>query len=146
MGGGQVLLAWGCSCRRASHAHLARGWWLGLLARGCSGPSRAKGDGLTLRDGLTLTFGRGAGKRGCIAKPKQEHQRTEGQYGYGAFKDEAWSMQALEKRIYAVRDYYKHVLKGVEDDNPGEAQSVKEALAMLRLIVGYKPSHVPKVS
>merc|ERR1712194_675191 len=62
------------------------------------------------------------------------------------YKDEPWSMQALEKRIYGVRDFYKHVLKGVEDDNPGEAQSVKDALAMLRLIVGYKPTHVPKVS
>ena len=77
--------------------------------------------------------------------PKSEHRRSEGQYGFGAYKDEPWSMQALEKRIYSVRDFYKHSLKGVEHDNPAEAQSVKDALAMLRLIVGYQATHVPKV-
>ena len=116
---------------------------MGLLVH--TGPTRAKGDGLTPRDGLTLTFERGAGERGCIATPKREQRRSEGQYGFGGYKDEPWSMQALEKRIYAVRDFYNHVLKGVEHDNPAEAQSVKDALAMLRLIVGYQATHVPKV-
>ena len=69
------------------------------------------------------------GERGCIRKPKHEQQRTEGEYGYGGYKDEPWSMQALEKRIYAVRDFYKNVLKGMEHENPGEAQSVCDALA-----------------
>lgn len=86
------------------------------------------------------------GERGCIRKPKHEQQREAGEYGYGGYKDEPWSMQALEKRIYAVRDFYKNTLKGLERENPGEAQSVCDALSMLRLIVGYKPQHVPKVS
>ena len=43
-------------------------------------------------------------------------------------------------------ELYKNTLKGLEHENPGEAQSVCDALAMLRLIVGYKPQHVPKVS
>ena len=28
--------------------------------------------------------------------PKQEQQRAKGQYGFGAYKDEPWSMQVLE--------------------------------------------------
>eukprot|EP00964_Phaeocystis_antarctica_P120076 scaffold83828_cov52-Phaeocystis_antarctica.AAC.1 len=32
---------------------------------------------------MTLTSERGAGERGCIATPKQEQRRSEGQYGFG---------------------------------------------------------------
>ena len=102
---------------------------MGLLVH--TGPTRAKGDGLTPRDGLTLNFERGAGERGCIATPKREQRRSEGQYGFGGYKDEPWSMQALEKRIYAVRDFYNHVLKGVEHDNPAEAQAHPECRFLL---------------
>lgn len=73
---------------------------------------------------------------------RAEQERSRGQFGYGAYKDEPWSLQAIEKRVYAVRDFYNsvHVL-----DNPADAPRVKGALSTLRLLIGYKPTHVPRV-
>lgn len=84
------------------------------------------------------------GEGPCIRKPKAEWQRPEGQFGFGAYKEEPWSLQAIEKRVYAVRDTYTFFLKGTSFDNPGHHDRINEVLSMLRLIVGYKAKHVPK--
>ena len=31
---------------------------------------------------------------------RAEQERSRGQFGYGAYKDEPWSLQAIEKRVY----------------------------------------------
>ena len=86
-----------------------------------------------------------SGEGPCIRKPKAEWQRPEGQFGFGAYKEEPWSLQAIEKRVYAVRDTYSFFLKGTSFNNPGHHDRINEVLCMLRLIVGYKAKHVPKV-
>ena len=73
---------------------------------------------------------------------RAEQSRPKGQFGYGAYKDEPWSLQAIEKRVYAVRDFYISVRVA---DNPGDTPRVNGALSTLRLLIGYKPTHVPKV-
>ena len=45
-----------------------------------------------------------------------------------------------------MRDFYKHVLEGTDTENPGWDSFVVDVLSMLRLVIGYKPTHVPKVS
>lgn len=73
-------------------------------------------------------------------------KRKEGKCGYGAYGDESWSLQALQKRVYAVRDFYRIELKGVHSaDNPGWDDAVCAVLSALALLIGKKPLHVPKV-
>ena len=40
-------------------------------------------------------------------------KRRKGKFGYGAYADESWSLQAFQKRVYAVRDVYGVELKGI---------------------------------
>ena len=35
--------------------------------------------------------------------PREKMKRSKGAYGYGAYADEPWSLQAYQKRVYAVR-------------------------------------------
>ena len=38
-----------------------------------------------------------------VCGKRSQMKRTEGAYGYGAYADEPWSLQAFQKRVYAVR-------------------------------------------
>ena len=58
-----------------------------------------------------------------IAGPRTNWKRKRGEFGYGAYSDEPWSLQSMEKRLYAIRDSYKRELKGTEIDNPGDENS-----------------------
>ena len=49
---------------------------------------------------------------GTLAGPRTAWKRKQGEYGYGAYGDEPWSLQSMEKRIYALRDFYARELKG----------------------------------
>ena len=68
-----------------------------------------------------------------------------GEFGFGPYSDEPWSLQAMEKRLYAMRDFYKRELKGTEIDNPGHDDLVEGTRAALVLLIGRKATHVPKV-
>jgi len=57
--------------------------------------------------------------------PRTDHKRRKGEFGFGAHADEPWSLQAMEKRLYAIRDFYKRELKGTEIDNPGHDDLVE---------------------
>ena len=72
-------------------------------------------------------------------------KREKGDYGYGAYGNEPWSLQAMEKRVYAIRDFYKRELKGTNMDDPASDPLVTGTLAALVLLVGRKSMHVPKV-
>ena len=92
-----------------------------------------------------------AGTTGAVPKwhysrTKSTRPRESGTFGYGPYKDEPWSMMSIDKRAYGVRDFYKHVLEGTGTENPGWDSFVVDVLSMLRLVIGYKPTHVPKVS
>ena len=92
-----------------------------------------------------------AGTTGAVPKwhysrTKSTRPRESGTFGYGPYKDEPWSMMSIDKRAYGVRDFYKHVLEGTDTENPGWDSFVVDVLSMLRLVIGYKPTHVPKVS
>ena len=43
-----------------------------------------------------------------------------GEFGHGAFKNEPWGLQSYEKRVYAVREFYKATLRGETADNPAD--------------------------
>ena len=92
-----------------------------------------------------------AGTTGAVPKwhysrTKSTRPRESGTFGYGPYKDEPWSMMSIDKRAYGVRDFYKHVLEGTDTENPTRDSFVVDVLSMLRLVIGYKPTHVPKVS
>ena len=78
-------------------------------------------------------------------KPRKQQKRKKGEFGYGPYGHEPWSLQAIEKRVYAVRDFYACVLRGTTHDNPGWDDRVCGALSTLRALIGYKPKHVPEV-
>lgn len=40
-----------------------------------------------------------------LCGPRKNFKRKQGDYGYGAYADEPWSLQSMEKRIYALRDF-----------------------------------------
>ena len=65
-----------------------------------------------------------------------EWKRERGDYGYGAYGNELWSLQAMEKRVYAIRDFYKRELKGTGMDDPALDPLVTGTLAALVLLVG----------
>ena len=67
-------------------------------------------------DDLTRLAG---SERKHICGPKLKWKRKQGEHGFGAYCDEPWSLQAMEKRVYAIRDFYKRELKGTSFDNPG---------------------------
>ena len=77
--------------------------------------------------------------------PREAWTRKRGEYGYGAYGNEPWSLQAMEKRIYAMRDFYKRELKGTNMDDPASDPLVSGTLAALVLLIGRKAMHVPKV-
>ena len=45
-----------------------------------------------------------------ICGPRSQWQRKEAEFGSGAYSEEPWSLQAMEKRVYALRDFYKEFL------------------------------------
>ena len=49
----------------------------------------------------------------------------------------------MEKRVYAIRDFYKRELKGTSFDNPGFDPLVTGTLKALVLLIGRKAMHVP---
>jgi hypothetical protein len=81
-----------------------------------------------------------------LAGPRAAWKRKKGEYGYGPHSDEPWSLQAIEKRIYALRDFYARELKGTHLDDPASDPLVTGTLAALVLLIGRKPMHVPQVS
>lgn len=73
-------------------------------------------------------------------------RRKQGEYGYGAHADEPWSLQAYQKRVYAIRDVYATELRGTGIDNPGWDDAVCGVLASLARLVGKGATHVPQVN
>ena len=69
---------------------------------------------------------------------------TVGVFGVGAYKDEPWSLQAYQKRVYAVREFYKEILYGTGVENPGYDRRVEAMLAAIARVVGKKAQHVPE--
>ena len=72
-------------------------------------------------------------------------RRKKGLYGSGPYAEESWSLQAYQKRVYAVRDVYGTELRGTGIDNPGWDEAVCGVLGALARLVGKKPQHVPQV-
>ena len=80
-----------------------------------------------------------------ICGPRLDWKRKEGDNGYGAYGDNPWSLQSFEKRVYALRDFYKRELKGTTLEDPASDPLVKGTLGALVLLIGRKPMHVPQV-
>ena len=80
-----------------------------------------------------------------LTGPRRSWKRKRGDFGYGAHCNEPWSLQAMEKRIYALRDFYARELKGTSIDDPASDPLVTGTLAALVLLIGRKSMHVPKV-
>ena len=80
-----------------------------------------------------------------VCGPRTGWKRKKGEFGYGAYGDEPWSLQSMEKRLYAIRDFYKRELKGTEMDNRGHDDLVEGTRAALVLLIGRKATHVPQV-
>ena len=55
------------------------------------------------------------------------------------------ALQAYQKRVYAVRDFYQSALKGTSYDNPGWDDLVVNVLGSIAQLVGKKAQHVPQV-
>ena len=53
-----------------------------------------------------------------ICGPRTQWKRKEGEFGSGPYSEEPWSLQAMEKRVYALRDFYKRELEGSSIDDP----------------------------
>ena len=72
--------------------------------------------------------------------------REKGKFGFGAYKDEPYSLQAFQKRVYALRDFYDRPghLDGTGRTNPGRDPIVVGTLSALSLLVGKTPQHVPQ--
>ena len=68
-----------------------------------------------------------------ISGPRTAWTRQEGEFGYGPHCDDPWSLQAMEKRLYAIRDFYKRELKRTDYDNPGWDPLVEGTRAALVL-------------
>ncbi len=81
-----------------------------------------------------------------ICGPRKEWKRKEGEFGSGAYSEEPWSLQAMEKRVYALRDFYKRELQGTTIDDPASDPLVTGTLKALVLLIGRKAMHVPRVS
>ena len=52
----------------------------------------------------------------------------------------------MEKRVYALRDFYKRELEGSSIDDPASDPLVTGTLKALVLLIGRKAMHVPRVS
>lgn len=76
---------------------------------------------------------------------RSKMKRSKGKFGYGPYKDESWSLQAFQKRVYAVRDVYATELKDTRVENPGWDDAVCGVLSSLAKLVGKKAQHVPQV-
>ena len=63
----------------------------------------------------------------------------------GAYADEGWSLQAFQKRVYSLRDFYGRELKGTALENPGWSDIVSGTLGALARLIGKVPQHVPLV-
>ena len=81
-----------------------------------------------------------------ICGPRTQWKRKEAEFGSGAYSEEPWSLQAMEKRVYALRDFYKRELMGSTVDNPASDPLVTGTLKALVLLIGRKAMHVPQVS
>ena len=66
-----------------------------------------------------------------------------GTYGAGAHKNECWSLQAYQKRVYAIRESHKVFLKGTVIENPGFDDRVGNKLSSIARLVGKQSVHVP---
>jgi hypothetical protein len=66
-----------------------------------------------------------------------------GVYGAGAYKDECWSLQAYQKRVYAIRESYKVFLRGTGIENPGLDDRVCNLLSSIARLVGKQAVHMP---
>jgi hypothetical protein len=73
--------------------------------------------------------------------PRALQKRKAGQFGTGKYADECWSLGSYQKRVYAVRDFYK----SLPCENPGWSDEVVGVLGALARLVGVKPLHVPQV-
>ena len=80
-----------------------------------------------------------------VCGPRRKWKRKKGEHGYGAYSNEPWGLQSMEKRVYAIRDFYKRELKGTSYENPGLDELVVGTLAALVLLIGRKAMHVPQV-
>ena len=81
-----------------------------------------------------------------ICGPRTQWKRKEGEFGSGPYSEEPWSLQAMEKRVYALRDFYKRELEGSSIDDPASDPLVTGTLKALVLLIGRKAMHVPRVS
>ena len=52
----------------------------------------------------------------------------------------------MEKRVYALRDFYKRELQGTTTDDPASDPLVTGTLKALVLLIGRKAMHVLRVS
>ena len=59
-----------------------------------------------------------AGKILTAAGDRSKMKFAQLQHGRGAYADEPWSLQAYQKRVYAVRDFYNRGW-GIDTENPG---------------------------
>lgn len=69
-----------------------------------------------------------------VCGPRSKWKRRKGEHGYDAYSSEPWSLQSMEKRVYAIRDFYKRELKGTSYENPGCDELVVGTLAALVLL------------
>ena len=62
-----------------------------------------------------------------ICGPRKKWKRKKAAQGYGAYGSEPWSIQSFEKRVYALRDFYKRELQGTKLEDPSSDPLVKRA-------------------
>ena len=110
-----------------------------------SGTHAVSGDPCGAREGGRVTSLHSMSNAGGDIEGALVQLPVRGVFGFGAFKDEPWSLQAYQKRKYAVTEFYKVVLKGTCLENPGEDEKVAAMLKSLVTVVGKKRYHVPEV-
>ena len=80
--------------------------------------------------------------------PRGKWKRKQGAFGYGPHGNEPWSLQAMQKRVYALRDFYKRELKGTGYDDPASDPLVTGTLANsygTKKLVHPEIAHTPQV-
>ena len=92
-----------------------------------------------------------AAERAAKGDAELTSQRAEGKYGQGQFKNEPWGLQSYQKRVYAVREFYraalrKHGSAGGIAVTPADDEAVVGMLGSISRTVGLKRRHVPEVT